>query len=426
MELLHCKKTLQIYNGNNKIIKSMPYLSHILNSKVLDSADEVIGRLEDIVVEPEIGEYVPLKFLAVKTKRKKHIELIPYRYVENFSKIEVSLKCPIKKIGIQDEISKDSIFLKKHILDHQIVDLSGARVVRVNDLRIGDFQEKMSVLGVDISTKGLLRRIGMEWLDIFDKLKVNLIDWRQAQPISGGLKLDIMSDNLKSMHPADLANIIEDLNMKSGSNLVKSMDAKAAAQVLEEANSDFQKILIKSLGPKEAANVLRQMSTEEVVDLMQMLPKHEADKYLSELQGGQLKRVKNLSRYSADTAGGLMTLDFITVGHDWSVGKVIKEIRKLSDQLRSILYLYVVDDNDVLHGTVSMRWLLLANRKKTMKELLKKVGHNSVLNPHDKVERVIEIMTKYDLYTAAVLDKKHHLIGVVCIDDVMRHLFPNA
>ncbi len=406
----------------------MPYLSQILDSKVLDSADFIVGKLVDVVVEPMLGEYVPLKFLVVKPKggRRKSLEFIPYRYVENFSKIEVSLKCPLNKIIYSDTVPENSVYLKNHVLDQQIVDISGARVVRVNDLRIGDFQGKTSVLGVDISTKGLLRRLGMEWLDIFGTLKVNLIDWRQAQPIHGGLKLDTVSDNLKKLHPADLANVIEDLNMKRSSELVQSLDSKSAAKVLEETNPDFQKILVKNWGPKQASQVLKQMSTEEVVDLMQMFPKTEAKQYLSELKNGQLSKVKDLYEYSADTAGGLMSLEYMTVRPEWTVSKAIKEIRKLSPELRSILYLYVVDEDEIFSGTVSMRWLLLSDHKKTMKDLLKNVTFSSVLHPHDKIEKVIEVMTKYDLYTAAVVDKKFKLMGVVCIDDVMRHLFPHA
>ncbi|MFA5947809.1 MAG: CBS domain-containing protein [Candidatus Gracilibacteria bacterium] len=406
----------------------MPYLSQILDSKVLDSADEVVGKLVDVVVIPELGEYVPLKFLVIKSKNKKrkNMEYIPYKYVENFSKIEVSLKCLSSKIVYCDEIPEHSISLRKHVLDQQIVDISGARVVRVNDLRIGDFQEKMSVLGVDVSTKGLLRRLNMEWLDIFGKMKVNLIDWRQAQAIHKGLKLDTVANNLKKLHPADLANIIEDLSMRHSSMLVESLDARSAAQVLEETDPDFQKMLIKTLGPKQASQILKQMSTEEVVDLMQMLPKFEVKKYLSELQNSKSAKIKDLFAYSANTAGGLMSLEFLTVSPDWTVSQTIKEIRRLSPQLRSIIYLYVVDNNGIFAGTVSMRGLLLANHKSKMKDLLKNVTSGSILHPHEKIGKIIEVMTKYDLYTTAVVDKKFRLLGVICIDDVMRHLFPHA
>jgi len=402
----------------------VPYISRILGSKVLDSADEVIGRLDDVVIEPKSGEYVPLKFLAVKSR--KGIKYVPYRHVENFSHVEVSLKCPEHKIDYKDSIPDDFLFLKKHVLDHQIVDISGARVVRVNDLRIGNVEDNMCVLGVDVSTKGLLRRLGLDWLDVFNNMQVNLIDWRKSQSVGGKLQLDTVSNDLTKLHPADLANIIEDLNTKHGGQLVESLDAKSAAQVLEETDTDLQKKLIKYLGPKSASQILKQMSTEEVVDLIQSMPENEAKKYLSKLNDTQLEKIKNLSGYSSDTAGGLMSIDFVSVKPDWSVSRAINEIKKLSPQLRSILYLYVVDSSGLFMGTVSMRWLIISDKKKTMRDLLKPITKSSVLKPSYDIKRTIETMVKYDLYTAAVTDKKFRLLGIVCIDDVMRNLFPHA
>lgn len=402
----------------------MPYLSQLLNSKVTDSSDKVIGRLKEILVRPNSGEYSPLEFLKIKVSGQKEPVYIPYEYVENFSKEEISLKTLFKKVPNQKELSGNIIGLVYEVLDQQIVDVSGARVVRVNDLRIGDFEGKMSVLGIDISTKGLLRRLGFGLANLFPFLNVHLIDWREAHLVRGLLKLETAAKKLNKLHPADLANIIEDLSVKHGSKLVSSLSAEAAAKVLEEVDPNLQKILVKYLGPVKAADILAKMSIEEIVDLMKTLPTREAQQFLARLNKTRLDKIERLIHYDNDTAGGLMMIDCFTARPDWTVKKVIEKIEKAPD--RSILYVYVTDEDGTFHGSVSLRWLLISSSDKKIGDLIKALPPNSTLKPNNGVNEVINLMTKYDLYTAAVLDDNNKLVGIVGIDDVMRHLVPDA
>lgn len=404
----------------------MLYLSQLLKRKVYDSADNVIGRLSDIYIAPKQGEYSPLEFLQIKRAGKKEMVFIPYEYVETLSPSDISIRALTNKIPFEKNIPEGFLSLSNYVLDQQIVDISGARVVRANDLRLGNFDSKMCVLAIDISTRGLLRRLGIEWFGFFDFLKVNLIDWRETQPVHGMLKLDTISEKLNKLHPADLANIVEDLNMKHSSRLVKSLDAKSAATVLEELDPGLQKILIKYWGPEQSSKILSQMPVEEIVDLMKMLPKAEARLFLSRLKETKLKKIENLIIYPDDTAGGLMTVDFVSVKPSWTIGRAITEIKKSLPSTRSILYVYVADEDGNFCGIVSLRWLLVSPTKKKISKLLKTPATHSVLHPEDKVEKIIEIMTRYDLFTAAVVDENNKLIGVVTIDEVMRHLFPHA
>ena len=232
----------------------MPYLSKLLGQPVLDSADVKIGRLQDIIVSSETSKYASVEFLLLK--RGKERILIPYSYVENLSSKEVSLSAPYDKVQTVplDTAIENYLSLGKDILDEQIVDVEGARVVRVNDLRLGIFNEQMSVLGIDVSVRGILRRIKLEWL-LGGFFQPALIDWRHTQSVRGLLKLDTIAKNLERLHPADLANVIEDLNVKAGSRLVVSLDAKSAAKVLEEVDPHLQKVLVKYLGPEKMAGI---------------------------------------------------------------------------------------------------------------------------------------------------------------------------
>lgn len=404
----------------------MLYLSQLLDRKVYDSADNVIGRLSDVLIASKPGEYAPVEFLFVKLRGKKGSVYIPYEYVETLSPSDISLRILFNKTPTEKSVADKYLMLREHVLDKQIVDMAGARVVRVNDLRLGNFDKAMCVLGIDVSTGGLIRRMGLNYFGFFDFLKINLIDWREAQPVHGSLKLDTIAENLNKLHPADLANIVEDLNMKHSSRLVKSLDARSAAVVLEELDPELQKVLIKYWGPEQSSKILSQMPVEEIVDLMKMLPKEEARRFLSHIKDSKLKKIENLIIYPDNTAGGLMAVDFISIRPDWSVGRAISEIKKASSSNRSILYVYVVDAEENFYGIISLRWLLISPPQKKIRKLLKTPVTHSILHPDDKIEKIIEIMTKYDLFTAAVINDKNKLIGVVTIDEVMRHLFPHA
>lgn len=404
----------------------MLYLSQLLNKKVYDSADNVVGWLTDALISPKQGEYSPLEYLLVKLRGNKELVYIPYEYVETLSPSDISLRVLFDKVPTEKTVSDKYLMLHKYVLDQQIVDMAGARVVRVNDLRLGNFDNVMCVLGIDVSTRGLVRRLGLDRFGLFDFLKINLIDWREAQPVHGSLKLDTIAENLNRLHPADLANIVEDLNMKHSSRLVKSLDAKSAATVLEELDPELQKVLIKYWGPEQSSKILSQMPVEEIVDLMKMLPKEEARLFLSHMKETKLQKIENLIIYPDNTAGGLMTVDFISVRPEWSCGRIINEIKKASSFNRSILYVYVVDAENNFRGIISLRWLLVSPAKRKISKLLKTPAAHSVLHPDDKIEKIIEIMTKYDLFTAAVVNDENKLMGVVTIDEVMRHLFPHA
>lgn len=235
----------------------MTYLSKVLHAKIKDSADRTVGRLKDIVITPVSGEYSPLRFLLVKSHQRGDF-FVSYEYVENISGDEIELKSPLAAIP-PAEPAGEYIFLVRDVLDQQIVDVGGARVVRVNDLRTGLFENKMCVLGTDISFKGILRRLGIAGLDMFDFFKVDLIDWRQTQPVKGTLRLNTVSKDLVRLHPADLADIIEDLNIKHGSRLVSSLDSAVAAAVMAEMEPSMQKAITNYLGPEKMADIISKM-----------------------------------------------------------------------------------------------------------------------------------------------------------------------
>ncbi len=330
------------------------------------------------------------------------------------------------KINFLENEPEGYIRLDRDVMDRQIVDVAGARVVRVNDLRIGDFESRMCVLGIDVSTRGLLRRLGIGWMDFLDLFKVNLIDWRKAQPVEGVLKLDSVSKDLAKLHPADIANIIEELSVKQGSNLVLSLDKNMAARVFEEIDPEIQKTLISQLSPEHAARISERMSIDELVDLIQSLPEHQSKQLLDVVEQERMKKVKKLLSYEDDTAGGLMTTDYLAGLPEETVEDIINKIKKLSDNFRSVNYVYVIDDKGKYKGVLSLRRLVVADLDESLKDIMKKSVNLPVLHPAQSIKSVARLMTKYDLNSAAVVDNDNKFLGVVTVDDVMRVLVPNA
>ncbi len=403
----------------------MPYLSQVINNRIEDAADNYVGRLKDILIKPSSGQYDPVKLILVKSKSGDFC--VDFKYVDNFTKKDLSVNVLGDKLVKMEIPKNDYTWIVRDILDKQIVDIEGARVVRVNDLRLNKIKGDTNVVAIDISFKGLLRRLGFSWVDVFNILKVNLIDWSKAQTVEGGVKIQTLAKELDTLHPADLANIIEDLTLKQREELVSSMDEKSAAEVVEELDPELQKILFNNLGPKKASNILKKMSIDEIVDLMQVLPKNEVDEYLSYLEKHQKKSVEVLIEYDDDTAGGLMTTDYVKTLPDWDLNRVVDVIKEKSSGMRSLLYVYVVDKDNKFLGAVSLRRLLLTEDKtKKVSEVFKPLSAISVLGVDDDMDDIMELMTKYNLFTAAVLDESGGMLGIVTIDDVMRELKPNA
>lgn len=402
----------------------MIYLSHLINAKVYDSSDARVGILKDFVVHPVSGEYAPLMYLVIHTKRDGVIWLA-YDYVENLSRGEITLKNLYDHmVPISPE--KEGLLLRRDVLDQQIVDVEGARVVRVNDLQIGLIDTTMCVIGMDVSTKGMLRRLNMTWVDLFNWFPPKIVDWRSSQVIKGTVQVNSLSKDLVRLHPADIANIIEDLSLKQGSHLVRSLDSATAARVFEEIDPEIQKLLISRLGPEHAAKISERMSIDELVDLIKSLPHHQAKELIEYVEKDRAKKVQTLLRYKDDTAGGLMTTEYIACALDMTVEHAIEEVRKVSDAFRSINYLYVLDGLGIYKGVISLRRLLIAKSTEKLKNIMKKTRRLPVLRPHQSLKTVAQIMTKYNLYSIAVVDREKKILGVVTVDDVMRALVPHA
>jgi len=403
----------------------MFYLSQILKSKVRDSSDAVVGTLVDIAVEMNTEQYPGVVLLHIKHQGDD--AFIPYQLVENFGQHEITLNTLFKPSFLSARPTENYIYLIRDILDKQIIDIEGHKVVRVNDLCLTALNERQHVVGFDISFRGILRRLGLSRLDLFNMTRTELLDWRNAQFVdSGELKLATASQKLHRLHPADLANIIEELNITQAMQLIGTLNHGKSAKVVEELEPDVQKVLFKLLGYQKVKDITGKMSSDELADLLQELPKNLSEKILANIEQSKLDKVNALIQYSENTAGGLMNNEFISLANHLTVTEAIAKIKTVSPDYRSIMFVYVFDQSGKLLGPLSLRNLLVAEPTELVQNLLKPIEQLTTLSPDTPLQEVVEIMTRYDLFTVAVLDDSGKLIGIVSVDDVLRSLFPQA
>ncbi|KKR35152.1 MAG: MgtE intracellular region [Candidatus Magasanikbacteria bacterium GW2011_GWA2_40_10] len=402
----------------------MLFFSNILGAEVRDQADCVVGKVFDAVILHTESDCPPVIGVVVSDKRNLR-QFINADSIENFGKNYLTLKNGFLDCAVDVPQEKDFIFLRDTVLDRQIVDLAGVRVVRVNDLQFGMIKGEMCLVTLDIGKLGLLRRLGLAGLNLFNFLQPELLEWKNVRLLGDKLQLSMGTKEMVKLHPADIANIIEKLNLNQGSELLQSLDKKTAARVLEELEPEIQRILVESLGPERAAGVMQKMSIDELVDLIQMLPDRKSKEIMENLPSDSTSSVRKILEFDEDTAGGLMTTEYVSVFPSTTVKEVVEQIRQSYQIHRGIYIVYIINENGNFKGVVSLRKLIISEYDQTMDELMDNEKKPTATSSQNILE-VASLMTKYNLTSIAVLGADKKLLGVITVDDVMRHFVPHA
>jgi magnesium transporter len=403
----------------------MLFLSQFLSVPIVDSADAVAGKLVDFVARTDLDGYPHIIGVAYQDYATKTQKFLNYESVENLSGDGITLKTTIQKAKMFEPHPHD-LWLKKHILDKQIVDLEGTRVVRVNDVRFGISDNRLHVIGIDISTRGLLRRLGLDKFRIFSFLQPLFIDWSKVQMVGRSLKLTKVSQELVKLHPADLANVLESLSPRRSGSLIRSLHPAMAAKVFQELKSEHKRDIFKTFDPQQLEGILAHLPADEVVDYLRLLARDERQKILGSLGENKKKTVEEFLHYSENTAGGLMTTKFLKINHTWTVAETIQYIRKVSGSFRSILFVYVTNEKNNLLGVVSLRTLIISNPSDPIEKVMKRIKLHQTVHPEASLKDVANLMTRYNLMSLAVLDQSHRLLGAVMVDDLLGKLMPKA
>ncbi|MDP4267716.1 MAG: CBS domain-containing protein [Bacteroidota bacterium] len=398
------------------------YLSRILGIKFSLANTKINGKLIDLIVDTS---FIRPKVIGAKVKVANKFQILDFAHFLIFKeKGNYVIECS-NAIDIEP-VKENTLYLSKNILDKQIVDIDGRKLVRVNDIRLAVLSSGIYIVAVDVGLEGLLRRLGVakpinSTLRPFGKnIPSKLILWDEVEhidPLHSGIKLSKTYSKLSTLHPSDLADIIEDLDHKTQVAVFESLEEEYAADVLEELETDAQINVLESLPLEKAADVLEKMPADEVADILDEMEKEKAEQLLGEMESEDSQEVRDLMEYPENTVGSLMSTDFISFNENMTVEDTINELRKLKPEQDTIYYLYVLDNDEKLIASVSIRDLIISNPETKLHEIMK---HKVVkVGDYDKIDSLAEIISKYNLLAIPVVDEKMKMVGVVIIDDVV-------
>jgi magnesium transporter len=456
----------------------MLYLSQLLGAPVEDPQGERIGKIIDVEETRSISilsestpavvsaSNAPSLPILVIEGQSEHTWYVPVEDVDWHDDI-LRLRVPTLQLSTQPLTSSVgdqlivAISLAQDVLDKQVIDIVRKKAVRVNDVCLRD---DWHILGIDSSTLGLVRRLAPNWLlgtrrgsvNRSQRPPTNLILWENIELISShqpdlfevpendqhekeshtdvteevplNKPKRIQSGQLAELHPADIADIIHQLTPAQGARLLEGLDIETAADTLEEIDTERQSHILENINAGRAADILDAMGPDEAADLLARLPEEYADKLLHLMQPEESEDVQELLTYEEDSAGGIMTKDYVVVNATKSVAEALEAVRaSINEQDVRPTYVYCVTDDlqdeSKLLGVVSLWELLVAPPTLPLQEFME--TDLITVHPDTEPRMVAEIMAKYNLLAVPVVNVEGILEGVVTVDDALDILLPN-
>src|ERR1700681_2925300 len=407
------------------------YATELMGSETYDDQGHFVGRVREFFIEP-----------ADQPNRVSHFLLSRGRFQALVSRHDqvaaiapgtIRLNCSERALALYRP-NEAWLAVRKDLLDQQIIDTKGRKVVRVNDVDLTEQRTngnvELRLTQVDVGLPGAVRRLlqGVISPGVIRKLQSRLpqraIRWEfvnlvEPDPLRR-LKLRISHEKLEDLHPADLAEIMEDLSAAERQGIVASLDEQTAAAVLAELDERLTTQIVEKLDPGKAADILEEMAPDAAADLLADLPKQTFDEVLVEMPGQEAREVRDLLQFDPSTAGGMMNPDFAFVGEETTRDEVIQRMRNHDLNLEQLDTIVLVDKGASFAGTVTVSRLLLAAPDQSVSELKMEPLLN--LEPDAKGEEVFELFDKYNLRTLTVIDENKHPIGVITVDDVVSRL----
>ncbi len=399
----------------------MPYLSAMLGRRIQDESGQALGRVTDLVVEPA-AKFPPVKGIVARPGRRGERIYIPWSDVAEVRGDRIVLLR--QPSGVQAD--EGDVFLYRDLLDKQIVDMNGYRIVRVSDIRISMSGGEMRVIGADVGALAFLRRLGLHSLaeklrsERSDVLRDRIVPWNLVSPVGPmpyDVRLSVPYREFLEIHPSDLADIIEQLPEDQRAKILALIEAPKAAEVLSQILPGIRSEVADSLDDERLSDLLEIMPPDEAADILGSLPREKAQFLLTLMGIKEASVVSELLGYEPTTAGGRMTTEFIAVPDHITASDTIDRLRDEAPEAETIYYVYVVDRDGHLSGVLSLRDLLRARADVRVGSLMMRDVITTDVD--DDQETVAEKLTRYNLLAVPVLNEDHVLKGIVTVDDAI-------
>jgi magnesium transporter len=411
----------------------LTHLSVLLGTPIVDAAGHKMGRVREVAIVPGMQ---PPAVSDLIWGPKDNQQAVSPSGVEQTAKGELALRPGA--VPRPFNMGEPLLLLDRDLLDQQIIDVHGRKVVRVNDIALLWFPPEtggeLRAMEVEVGTRGAIRRL-LQGLaprraveGIVSHFPSKAIPWDFVDLIESDparrVRLKISHERLATFHPSDLADILEDLAPAERKAIFSALDEEVAAEALEEVEPKLQRQLVESMDSERAADIMEEMDPSAAADLLGELPKEQSEAILDEMEPEEREEVKELLEFSEHSAAGRMTTNYVALSPESTVAQAIEALRNFDDDPETVTAIYLVDGEGVLQGVVPLARLLLAKPESTMAAFADSRVVSCLAGMHDK--QVAELFDRYNLYSLPVVDEQNHLVGVVNADHVISFMRQQA
>lgn len=406
----------------------MIYLSQLMGNPVYAADGEKIGSVSDLGIAT--GEVFPrVTSLAFKGPGRTPFMISWRKYVDTYDEKEIHLKVPAVEIRFS-YLQPDEVLIARDILNKQIVDTRGMRVVRVNDLKLSDTSStQLRLLGAEVGARGILRslspaleHVALKVARTFGRpIPERIIAWSYMDLVERDLsnvKLSVSHKTLDDMHPADIADIIERLDPRLRGQVFAQLDDEQRAGAMAEFDDDAMAAeLMGGMNEREASRMLSEMDPDDAAELVSELDYDKAEKLLRLMGVQEQRAIRQLLGYREDTAGRIMTSEFAALPEDKTAADAVELLRGLDEDFESVRYVYLSDEDNKLSGVVTLNALIVAEPETPLADICTREVITA--SPEDDQEDVAEDIAKYNLLAMPVVADDGHLLGIVTVDDAL-------
>ncbi|MGH9948402.1 MAG: magnesium transporter MgtE N-terminal domain-containing protein [Pyrinomonadaceae bacterium] len=403
----------------------MLYLSQVLGRPIYDGRKAMIATVRDILVRYGDDDHPPVIGIVARLRRRDFF--IPNRNLAELGEHGARMSSAMLDLT-PFERRDGEVLLGKDVLDNQLIDVDGKRVVRVNDVQLIDAGDSWRVSGADVSFQGFLRRLMPKGFYGSDRT-VEVIDWADVgylatDTATATVQLKSSKDKLSRLHPVEIAQLAESLSPIHRTEVVESLDDEIAADTLEEMSTETQARILEEMDQERAADILEEMSPDDAVDVLDEMDDERSELLFNLMEEDEKADVAELMNYEHDTAGGLMTTEFVVFPRDLTVGEAIVRLREMAETPNMIYYIYVVDVEGSwkICGLTSLRSLILADPIFKLADVMRTEFRYA--HPSESAEEVAQTIAEYNLLALPVIDDEGDIAGIVTVDDAMEILLP--
>ena len=399
------------------------HLSLVTSGRLVDSADRRIGRVEDLVVRLGDDDYPPISGAVAKVAGR--LVFVPAERIGEIEHGRVTLTDP--RLDLQPfEQREGELLLREDLLDRQLINVEGARLVRANEIEIARIEGWWRVVGIDVSPQGLFRRILPRAVAPRAFGVSDFLDWASVEPFTGHIptiQLRVPHPKLARLHPAELADLVEAAPHGQGEEIIAAVqhDPELEADLFEELGDEHQLEFAGDRDDHEIADLVARMETDDAADLIAQFDETRRARILALLPPVQQRRLRTLLGYEPLTAGGLMSPDFVAVYAQATLAEALDRVRRAATPSDALNWIFAVNTHRRFRGAVSLPDLVRGDPATPITEL---IAHSRSVTVDADLDEIVRAMTDYDLTVVPVVDADDRPIGIITVDDVLELIAP--